>query len=345
MLTSISFRGFRGGEKEQKLSPKTLIVGPNGSGKSSITDAAIFLLTGSLPGKARPDLILDTYGSDNKMSVGGRINGTRFDRQLSRDKKGTVTQTMMLNTRKAKKEEFAAALVEARAPKVVDLSAFISLSNQKKIDYIFELFPPTEDLGKLEDEIQGLQEKINAKHADIRDGEKLIASLTETKAGMKLPSGTLAETRSAIEKTTEAYKETNRQIKALEIEAAEAEAKKKAEDAAKLEREDAIAKAEKKLKDLHEKRMGKKQKVETKPEVKPESPPPIDTFKEAEEAQNIYPGKIIYGPVFETGDNSSGNGLASLMRVKDAMERVGCTACAAGIILRVEINKHQPMKF
>ena len=367
MLTSISAKGFRGLEFDQSLSPKTLFVGNNGAGKSARSDAAIFLLTGSLPGKALPDLILDTYGSDNKMSVGGRINGTRFDRILSRDKKGTVTQTMMLNTRKAKKEEFAVALVEAKAPKVVDLSAFISLSNQKKIDYIFELFPPAEDLGKLKDEIQALQEKINAKHADIRDGEKLIASLTETKAGMQLPSGTLAETRAAIEKALEAHKESSKQIKALEIEAAKAEAKKKADAEAEEQRKADIAKAEAKLRHEHEERQKKREaeirkeeqekaakaaeklKAETKPE------PPIDTFKEAEEGaqmsqsgagQHVYTGPVTYQPIKETmGVPANGNGLESLLRVKAAMERVGCTTCAAGIILKVEIKKHQPIKF
>jgi hypothetical protein len=41
----------------------------------------------------------------------------------------------------------------------------------------------------------------------------------------------------------------------------------------------------------------------------------------------------------------NGNGLASLLKVKEAMERVGCAVCASYIVVKSEIKKHQPIKF
>ena len=342
MILSINAKGFRGLEFDQSLSSKTLFVGPNGAGKSARSDAVIFLLTGSLPGKARPDLILDTYGSGEKLTVGGKIDKKMFHRQLCRDKKGAVSQAYLVDRKKAKREDFVKALVESGAPKVVDLSAFVGLSNQKRIDYIFELFPPSEDLGKLEDEIQILQEKINAKHQGIRDGEKLIASLSETKAEMKLPQGTLAEIRASIEETTVKYREVSKQITAAEA-AYEAEQQRLAD----------IAKAEAKLKAEHEKRMKDREaevrkeeqaKAATKPK---EEPPPIDTFKDAEPENKAPAGYEAWfdpknQPIEGTQAPQNSNGI---QRIIDAMERVGCTVCAAHIVAKAELKKHQPMNF
>jgi len=329
MIISTNAKGFRGLEFDQKLGSKTLFVGPNGVGKSARSDAIILLLTGSLPGKGRPEAILETYGSENKLTVGAKIGKKTLHRQLCRDKKGSVSQKFLVNRLKAKKEDFIKAMAEAGAPKVVDLGAFVSLSSQKMIDYIFELFPPSEDLGKLDDEIKELQEKINAKYADIRDGEKLIASLMDTKAEMQLPQGTLAEIRAEIEKTLTKHGEVSDQIKAAEV----AEATEK-------ERLATIARAEKKLKVPEEMRIGGTVASETElshinrsgDTAKQKGPSGYKAWFDSENQPK--PG--------EQTESKNGN---PIQKIIEAMDKVGCGLCAARIVAKRELKSNQPISF
>lgn len=249
MITEIKASGFKGMDFEQKLGSKNLIIGRNGTYKSARSAALMLLVLGYVPGVAKKnDEILSTFGNSDKLMVSGLIDKTRFFRRFVRNKKGTVSQDFAINHRKATKAKWMEAMLTAGKPTVLDLgAAFLDLSDQKKIDYIFDLFPPSGDIAKISTDIENKQIDLNQSHADMREQESLIKNLTTARSEIELPAGTLPEIKAAIKKTTEDYRACAKQIAEIEKkeaeEAAVAKAKAEAEAKAKEEKEEAERKA------------------------------------------------------------------------------------------------------
>lgn len=146
MISKIFATDFKGRSFEQPLDRLAIILGPNGSGKSARSQALQLAVMGFIPGgaKTNPE-ILDAFGSADRLVVGFEAGGYRFERGFGRSGSGTVNQGFRVNGSRASKEFFAQALGQVGAPKVIDISAFLALSDQKKLDAIFDLFPPEGD--------------------------------------------------------------------------------------------------------------------------------------------------------------------------------------------------------
>ena len=362
MIKNVNAKGFKGLDFSQDLYPKTIICGPNGAGKSARSLAMTLAICGYIPGtgKTNPD-ILAAFGKA-KLNVGININGTTLNRQWSKSPKGTVNQTFLVDRKKSGKDAFISALAEAGSPKIFDLSLFMDLSDQKKIDYLFNLFPPAGDVSELDDKITDISEKLNQKRRDIRDAENFVAKTMANRAQIDLPSGTLAETSGEIKSLENELSQAQEQLKKAEIAKAQADAKIKADAEAKEKAELAIKEAKDKAdQDAKAKIQEAQNEIESEisrraqPEgfkvtgqtgvrtIEEEFFPDVTAEHQQERRVPRYdiPGPINQGPAIAAGKP---NGAAeSIKKIIAAMESVACPICATGaakMIAKSELRKH-----
>jgi len=246
MLTEISSKGFKGMEFTQALGQKNLIVGRNGSGKSARTNAAMLLVLGYVPGCEKQNAkILETFGSGDKLFVSGKIGQKHFLRRFSATSKGSVSQDFMVDRKKATKALFIEEMAKAGKPTILDLGdTFTSLSDQKKINYLFDLFPPAEGVSSITEQIDDLAASLSQKQEEFSSRESVVKALTKAHSEIDLPSGTLAETRGEIQLVSDDYKRANKELMKAREGIAAAGAKEKAEKEAKDNAEKANAKAD-----------------------------------------------------------------------------------------------------
>lgn len=319
MLTRILATGFKGLDFDQPLGERNLIVGPNGSGKSARSQCALLALLGHVPGVGRRNQdILEAFGTDGKLCAGVEVGGKTLERRFSSNATGAVKQEYRINGRKADKDSFARALMETD-PRILDLPVFLALSDQKKIDEIFKLFPPSGDVEKLETDIEDLADDINAKNRKVTEAEASISRLRRERSGLELPAGTQADIQGEIAKTEEQLSEARAGLESTKIEAA-----KEAAAAEATEKERVRAEAEAKT-------------MPPPPPAAPEQhdtrgvPPSIPPYG----VQNIIPDEPL-APLHDAED--------SIRAIMAAMENAGCGACAAMLVAKREIKKFQQKK-
>ncbi len=105
----------------------------------------------------------------------------------------------------------------------------MQLSDQKKIDLLFNLFPPDTDMKDIESKIDKAKQTVNELQAKERTLTSVIQRLTASKTEIQLPAGSLPEIRAQIEKLTIQVKAAQDNLKHIEIDEAKAEATRKAE--------------------------------------------------------------------------------------------------------------------
>jgi len=347
MITEITGKNFKGLEFTQPIGEKTMFIGPNGAGKTARTQALTLATIGYIPagGHKKPVDILNNYSDGEKLSVGFRLDKIEFVRRVSKNKKGVVSQDYLLDGRKTNKDGFIEAMTKAGLPKILDLGEFLSMSDQKKIDRVFELFPPSDDIAKLDAQIEQLNDKINAKHADIRDGEKLIGKLTKAKVDIELPHGTLAELQSKIDDAKSQYKIAAKNLENARIEKAQAEAKAQAEEEAKKKAaETANARFEKLIADKQKTEEGESTKeektapLEQKPLITPEAKAAEDRLKKR--AEKLGQGEFKKPEVPDTFVPKE-LATGSIQLIINTMNMVGCQACTAAMVAKRELRRFQ----
>jgi exonuclease SbcC len=340
MLSSISAENLKGQKFDQPLEKLNLFVGPNGSGKSARAAAVSLLLLGYIPGIGKqPGAIMDEIGTGDKVFVSGVCGDekTHLLRRIARNANGSTSVDMMINRKKATKDKFIEAL--ARAPKVLDLSVFLELSDQKKIEYLLDLFPASGDLAEVDAQLATLTEKKNTKTAEKSAKDALVSQLANAQAAIQRPAGTLPEIQQDIQRTSAEYKLTRDNIERARQEQA---TKAAAEAATKAAEEKALkekAAAEEKAKQV------------PAPEPTPTAPvqetkAPAQYNDDLEPFRSVAQGAInkLMGepsiPIINSGPAHSIN------RIIAAMDQV-CESCAAKIIAKVELRKYveKEMKF
>lgn len=342
-IKGVKAEGFKGLNFDTALNPRTLIVGPNGEGKSAITQAAQLVLRGYVPGGPKKnEEILSTYGDGQDMSVAVKVGALMFGRQFVRDSKGAVTQVYEINGTKAAKEYFQRSLGEAGAPRVIDFAAFMALSDQKIIDEIFRLFPPGEGIDKIDADLTKKKESLNNLRQTLKTLEGTQKRLTEARRNIELPAGGIGEVEAEIKKLEGEAKAKQTELDAKRIAEAEAKAvvaeKERAERAAYAKKKADEAEAEKaRIKAAEE-----KEKARAKQEA--EKGKLLSDFVDVMKTDNLLPDdkpeeatatgepeRSVYCP----------DVLISLTRIQSAMERAGCSTCAAMMIVKSEIRKYQ----
>jgi AAA15 family ATPase/GTPase len=317
MITKINAKNFKGLEFNQEIGPKTLIIGPNGAGKSARVQALELSVNGAIPGtdKTNP-AIHAAFATDPKLFIGFEIGKASFTRRFSADDDGRVRQDVLVDRKKANKSEFEKRMAELGNPKVFDLGVFLEMSDQKKIDYIFNLYPPAGDVADLENKIETTREKLNKKTSGLRETEKYIQQANTMRSSLQLPTGTLAEMSAEIRKLEKELQDAQEALKKEEIEQAQKEAQEKFAHAAALP---------------------------------PNPPQPPAGSHAASETAGISPAPQPAGPAVSLSQNCiiprrSDSAAESILAIMEAIKSVGCPVCANGAAMMVakrELRKYE----
>ena len=318
MITKIIAKGFKGLDFEQPLGRYNLFVGPNGAGKSARTQALTLAILGYLPsdGKKQPGAIFDIHSYRGEgFSVGFETEGARtFARHYKRDGAGAVSMTVSKDGKKIAQKQIERALIDTGDPKAFDLGEFMGLSDQKKVDTILSLFPPSGDLSKIDWEIEALASKEPGLRSSIKAASLVIEKLTTEKAALDLPSGTLAEVRAEIKAKETAIENARRALRDAEIEA---------------EREEARAEA--------------RAEAHRVPQEQPEAQTAEngELFGSGNPPASMEPrtGDAPGSMGTETGTKTEDLCSRSLLKIKKTMLEAGCESCAAMIVLNAELRK------
>ena len=298
MIARIHLRHFKGISADQEIGPYNLFVGRNGAGKSARTQALTIAILGYIPGESKqPGAIFTTYASGPEMIVAFETDqGQRFARKFRQGEDGEAKQILSLNGKAITQHQLDRALLDMGNPRVFDLRAFTELSEQKKIEALLDLSPPSKDLQRVTQGIAESEERINRLRSDARAKKMVVEQLTGERASLQLPSGTLAEIQAEIAEKQKALMEAQAELTAAQV----AEQKRRDEEAAKEREKRAAEEAARR-----EEKAREEGKAQGRAEVKKEIPP----------AAKLPPP--LYTPPFD-------HYLDILLRVKQALEETGC---------------------
>ena len=366
MITKITGRDFKGLTFSQPLGRLNLFIGPNGSGKSARTQSLILAVTGYIPGGAKKNAeILGTYGTEDTMVIGFETEGVLLSRGFVRSSSGTVSQWYKMAVVPAKEGEFLKAMAKYGDPKIVDISAFMDLSDQKKIDAVFSLYPPAGDITKIQAEIDSAREKTNTLMARSRTSEAAAARLVAAKP--PLPAGTLADVTGKIVETAESLRLARQALVDAQVaegarlakEKAEKKAAEEAEKLAKKQKEDADRKAAADLFDAEQKRLKdeaarkereriaeEKKNAETIFDSLVEKPGPMEAMVDKKFGKYDMPVENLLSvpPVPQDLLVAKTACGASIELILLALKAAGCEACAAKLVATRELRKYQEVK-
>jgi len=306
MITHIKTKGFKGQDINEPVHLKTIYSGPNTSGKSTRAAAIALTILGFIPFAAKTNKkasdILNDFGVGDTLTTAVVCNGVEFERHFYRTEKGGVSQRLRVDKKKFGAADFAVALANAGSPRIVDVNDFISLSDQKKMDMLFELFPPKANLKDLDSQIEKAKKSVTDLQAKDRSAIAVIQRLTKSKGEIELPAGTLAEVQAEIETLTGQVKTLQEEIKQAEISDAQAKAK-----------EQAVAEAAAKS-------------------VEEKNDKAASNHVEKQETR-------VSDMPLQKGLNFGHDPADSIQRIIDALDKSGCSICAAAIVARQELKK------
>ncbi len=235
MITHLKTRGFKGFDIDEDIPQKALFLGKNKSGKSTRAAAISLAVMGYIPFATKPSKnnadILNDYGVRDTLTVAATCGDTEFERHFYRTDKG-VSQRLRVDKKKHSAADFAVALANAGGPRIIDINAFMGLSDQKKIDSLFDIFPPSANLKSLDSEIENAKKDVSRLEKQERADTAVIQRLTQSKGEIELPAGSLAEVQAEIEKLTDQVKQAQENLKQAEIEEARLDAEEKTRAAA-----------------------------------------------------------------------------------------------------------------
>lgn len=242
MVTSVTATGFKGLSFEQPLERCVLFLGPNGAGKSARAQALTLALLGYIPGSVKTNAdILNTFGDGKKLVVGFILGGQLFERGYVLYGE-SVAQGFKIDGKKVSKDVFTHKLGAAGSPRCIDVAAFMGLSDTKKIDTIFDLYPPATDISKVVGKIENVKERINTLDKNSKSTSGAAAQLVSSRAALVLPAGTMAETIGKIEDIEAQLAQAQEDLQNAELQNAEEAAAAKAviEERARADKESTI---------------------------------------------------------------------------------------------------------
>jgi len=338
-ITRIIGTKMKGLDFSQPLSRLNLFVGQNGSGKTARTQAIILAINGYVPGQKKGNTdILDTFGDGQKLFAGIELSDkSHLLRRWAREN-GSVSQDYMLDRKKTTRDKYMQALAGI---KVLDLNAFMELSDQKKTSEIFNLFPPAGDLGDMESKIEEKKTKQNTLVAEMKTLAATKERLTTSRAAIALPAGTMAETTGQIAETEKQLTEARQALETARIKEAAEKARIEADEAAakQLEAERETIKAEARVEVANEQFVASLQAEQAVNEVVSD-PVPLPSF----DPMALTPRPLPFvAPVREAHLQAvhftANEAIESLRSVLDTMQRAGCGSCAAILVCKREIAK------
>ena len=218
MINQIRASGFKGLNFAEDLGMRTVFTGPVGSGKSARAQALTFLFSGTLPGHIstakRGSDIMDAIASGDEVVVGAMIDGVLFERVLKRGPKGNVTASFRLQGDKVQKGAFELEI--GKALRVANPAEFMALSDAKKVETLFRLFPPAGGAGRgvaaINTDCLQAKDDLSRHRATMAGIEDSIKALMTSQAEVETPEGTMAGVKEAIKRVEEEIARVNQEI-------------------------------------------------------------------------------------------------------------------------------------
>ena len=353
MISKVTATGFKGCDFEQALSERTLFVGQNGAGKSARSQALQLAVNGGVIGAGKTnDDILSTFGEGDKLVVGVEIDGKYlFQRGFVRGPSGSVSQGYKAGGVKVSKDYFMKALGESGAPVVLNVADFMGLSDQKKIEALFQLYPPAGDVGAVQGKIDAAKEKITTLTSKVKTSEQAAARIASSKSQIQVPAGTLAEIDAQITSLNAELKEAQENLTTIRLEEQKAaDAHKAKEDADRKEKERIEAEEKAKMSAVS------CEAVQVSMAERPgEMGKKADALFGSEKVGGtstgtLLPGTISFSPkdlnptpisVISVDRPPLAVARESIQTIIDAMDAAGCATCAAKMIARRELRKYK----
>ncbi len=329
MITHVKTKGFKGFDINEDIPEKALFCGKNRSGKSTRSAAIALAILGYIPfatrSSKRPGDILDDFGVGESLTVAVVCNNVEFERHFTKSKEGSVSQRLRVDKKKYSAQDFAIELFKAGAPKIIDVNEFMALSDQKKLDTIFSLFPPAGNLKDIDSKIEKAKKTISDLQTEDRTSVSVIQRLTKSKTDIVTPAGNLAEIRADIEKLTKQVRDAQDDLKAAEIEQAKTEAAgKAAKDTMIIGEKSQVA---------FDRIMEEKEKdAEKEKNAKREKDAELDRM--VEEYFSDPPNEVHTKQFSFNHDPAE-----SIQKIIDVLKDSGCEICAAVIVAKQELKK------
>jgi len=258
MIKKIIARNFKGSVFSQELSWFNIFIGPNGSGKSTRTMALELAVNGCLSDIKQNGLIFDAYSGGGKASmyVGFESdNGSEIGRKYFKNGE-TVSCNLLVNNQKYSKEDFTRAIINSGDPAVFDMEGFFSLTDSKKIEYLFSMY--SKDDGNKFREIVGKIEDIKSSLQKARRSVKISQGIIERSRESLIADNYDPDDPNFLEKIASEKKRLKETISALELKDAEKKherivaerVEKSADDPEKVTNSESIHKADKPVGDI-----------------------------------------------------------------------------------------------
>ena len=328
LITNLKCKGFMGQNINEDIAQKTIYKGKNTSGKSTRANLIAITLLGFSPFAAdsskRPNYIINDFGDGQKMVTEFTCGGAIFERKFTRSAKGSVSNIMRVNKTKVSKADFQVELFKSGDPRIVDISDFIQQSDAKKIETLFTIYPPGADLSNLDSDIEKSKKKISRLEESKRNDIGVIKKLTESKADVQLPAGTLAETQAAIASLTKGVLEAQNALKVAEVKNAEEVAAEKA----LTEQKNTQAMADQMMvENTASFSAEKEQAIADENKVFENNVHSNQSF--ANQGENIP--KTFQGAQI----------VESIQKIITVMKKTSCSMCAAGMVAKMELKKYK----
>ena len=245
-ISKIEMNGFNGINCPHNLGQHTLFLGKRGSGKSSSYKALKFCLQ-PIASTNLPKEFSAHYAEASqteKFSVTLTTDdGQTFTRELIRNAKNEVKQRFLSNDKALSKIQEANFLQDLGIT-LPDIDNFLEMSDQKKIEHLFKIFPCEVDVEKLTDQIDRSKEQENELQRKILGKREAIQSLEEQLSVFPVASGATIELlQKEIAQTETTIKDYEQQLREEEWAIQERQRISIAEDEAKRREQAAAEKA------------------------------------------------------------------------------------------------------
>ncbi|MEW6505491.1 MAG: ATP-binding protein [Chloroflexota bacterium] len=195
MITRIKGKGFKGAEFSDPVGRLTLFIGPNGAGKTARSQALALAIQGWITGQSKTHQAIYQMGAvdgNDRFAVEVETSHkVAFYRRWIRKPDGTVSVDFLVNGRKATAQAFAAEMARCGGYAVADVSTFMALSDRKKIDEIFKLYPPADDFEEIDRRLEAKREEMNKAAQRLRSLESWLERLIDNKKKLPEPSRSL----------------------------------------------------------------------------------------------------------------------------------------------------------
>lgn len=350
-VTEAFGKNFKGQTFTQPLGKLNLFTGENGSGKSTISDALVNTRFPIARNQQQP--FFNAYGgTDPLVSIGFKTDKQSYEKVFKRSRKGAVSQKFTVDD-SANQDPKDFENYIAIAPRIFNLQGFLSLSDQKKIDMIFSLFPHKEDVEDLATQLESKKKTLNKNSADLSEHEAVIERLTRSKAAIQLPSGNLASVKFEIDKIKKQLDQARKDLKDAETERIQEEARLKCPQCGGQKKNPALAvceecekinadKAEQSAFDFekdnsHSQAASNQVEKQEKHAAEFGTPYMIDPQEEAR--KNAEAG--LRAKNTRMGIVPSITAESSINRIMGALQSAGCGTCAALLVCKAELKKHK----